>query len=144
MHFPMFFDLTDRKVLVVGCGNIALRRISVLLSFGAKVTVVAPQMKEQPAGAVYIQRGYEEKDLTGCFFCVAATDDRRVNHQVYLDAKARGIPASIADCLEECSFFFPAICRGEDLVAGVVSDGTHHHKTARAARAIREALEEIK
>ena len=74
---------------------------------------------------------------------MAATDDRQVNHQVGLEAGIRNIPVSVADCLEECTFFFPAVCFGEDLVAGVVSDGTHHHKTARAARAIRKTLEEL-
>ena len=144
MHFPMFIDLRDKKILVVGGGTIAQRRIAVLLSFGAKVTIVAPETQTVPKGALYLPRPYETGDLEGAFFCVAATDKREVNHQVYLDAKAAGIPASIADCREECSFFFPAVCRGENLVAGVVSDGTDHHKTARAAKAIRSALEEVK
>ena len=144
MHFPMFFDLTGRKVVVVGAGNIALRRISVLLDFGARVTVIAPEQKGLPEGVTYLQRPYAPGDLDGAFFAVTATNQRAVNHQVYEDAAALNIPVSVADCLAECTFFFPAICRGEDLVAGVVSDGTHHHKTARAARAIRETLEEIK
>ena len=144
MHFPMFFDLHDKKIVVVGGGNIAQRRIEVLLSFGARVIIVAPQTKAVPEGADWVSRCYETGDLEGAFFCVAATNERAVNHQVYLDAKALGIPASIADCREECSFFFPAICEGDNLVAGVVSDGTDHHKPARAARAIRQALEEVK
>ena len=144
MHFPMFFDLTGRKVVVVGAGNIALRRISVLLDFGAQVTVIAPQQKGLPEGVNYLQRPYATGDLDGAFFAVTATNERSVNHQVYEDAVALNMPVSVADCLTECTFFFPAICKGEDLVAGVVSDGTHHHKTARAARAIRETLEEIK
>lgn len=144
MHFPMFFDLTGRKVVVVGAGNIAGRRIRVLREFGAAVTVIAPEAKDLPEGVHWIKKPYESGDLEGAFFAVTATNNRSVNHQVYEDAAALNMPVSVADCLEECTFFFPAICRGEDLVAGVVSDGTHHHKTARAARAIRETLEEIK
>ena len=49
----------------------------------------------------------------------------------------------MADCEAECSFYFPAICAGDDLVAGVVSSGKDHHKTARAAREIRKVLEEL-
>ena len=140
----MFFDLHDKKIVVVGGGSIAQRRIGVLLSFGARVTIIAPETKAVPEGAHWIRRPYETGDLNGCFFCVAATNNREVNHRVYLDAKKLNLPASIADCREECSFFFPAICEGDNLVAGVVSDGTDHHKTARAARAIRKALEEVK
>ena len=58
------------------------------------------------------------------------------------DARRLGIPVSVADCEAECSFYLPAICTGEDLVAGVVSYGKDHHKTARVAREIRKVLEE--
>lgn len=55
--------------------------------------------------------------------------------------KVQGIPVSVADCPEECTFFFPAVCTGENLVAGVIGRGDDHARTARAARAIRSALE---
>ena len=144
MHFPMFFDLHNRKITVVGGGSIAKRRIEVLLRFGASVTVIAPEAENLPEGVQWLPRPYEEGDLEGSFFAVAATNCREVNHQVGLEAGRLQIPVSVADCLSECTFFFPAICQGEDLIAGVVSDGTHHHKTARAARAIRKTLEELK
>ena len=143
MNFPMFFDLHGRKVVVVGGGNIAQRRIAVLLEFGAEVTIIAPEVSAVPEGAAWTRRPYETGDLEGAFFAVAATNNRQVNHQVGVDAGLLRIPVSVADCLQECTFFFPAICRGENLVAGVVSDGTHHHETARAARAIRKTLEEL-
>ena len=143
MYFPMFIDLTGRKVTVVGAGSIALRRVKVLLSFGAKVTMIAPEAKEVPEGVTYLRRPYAPGDLEGSFLAVAATDCRTVNHQVGLDAAALSIPVSVADCQRECSFFFPAICQGENLVAGIVSDGSDHHKTARAARAIRSVLEDL-
>ena len=143
MHFPMFVDLTGKKTVVVGCGHIALRRIRVLLQFGAAVTVIAPESLELPEGVTYLPRTYRSGDLQGAFLAVAATDDRQVNRQVGLDARALGIPVTVADRQEECTFFFPAVCTGENLVAGVVSDGTDHHKTARAAKAIRSVLEEL-
>ena len=74
---------------------------------------------------------------------IAATDDRAVNRQVGVDARRAGIPVSVADCEAECTFYFPAICTGQDLVAGVVSTGKDHHKTAQAARAVRKTLEEL-
>ena len=143
MHFPMFIDLTGKKALVIGGGNIALRRANVLLAFGAEVTIIAPECSQVPEGAAYLPREYRPGDLEGAAIAVAATNVREVNRQVGLDAKALGIPVTVADRQEECSFFFPAVCVGSNLVAGVVSDGSDHKKTARAARAIRSVLEDL-
>ena len=66
-----------------------------------------------------------------------------MNRQVGEEAHSLGIPVSVADCEAECSFYFPAVCTGEELVAGVVSSGKDHHKTARAAKEIRRVLEEL-
>ena len=74
---------------------------------------------------------------------IMATSSREVNRQIGQEARNLGIPVSVADRAEECTFFFPAVCQGGGLVAGVVSDGTDHHKTARAAKAIRKCLEEL-
>ena len=77
------------------------------------------------------------------FLAVAATDDRAVNHRIAADCAALGIPCSVADSAAESTFFFPAVCEGGGLTAGVVSDGTQHDKTARAAKRIRTVLEEL-
>ncbi len=142
-RFPMFFDLNGQKAVIVGGGNIALHRAKILLDFGAKVTVVAPSCEALPEGAELVKRPYRTGDLDGAFLAVAATDQREVNRKVGQDAKNAGIFVSVADCKEECTFFFPAICMGSGLVSGVVSTGEDHRKTARAAKAIRAVLEDI-
>ena len=88
-------------------------------------------------------RGYEKSDLSGAFLAVAATDDRAVNHRIAEDCASLGIPVSVADSALESTFFFPAVCEGAELTAGVVSRGTSHAKTAEAARRIRRVLEEM-
>ena len=142
-RFPLFLDLTGKQVVLVGGGTIAARRIATLRLFGCDITVIAPELSCSAQGLHWIPRPYQEGDLDGAFLAIAATNDRVTNHQVGLDAAALGIPVSVADCESECSFYFPAICAGEDLIAGVVSTGKDHHKTARAAKAIRRALEEL-
>ena len=142
-RFPLFVDLRGRRVVLVGGGTIASRRIGTLKQFGCEIVVIAPELKAKAEGLTWLQRTYAPGDLDGAFLAIAATDDRQVNRQVGEDAKALGIPVSVADCEAECSFYFPAICTGEDLVAGVVSTGKDHHKTARAAKAIRRAMEEL-
>ena len=140
-RFPLFVDLNGKKAVVVGGGTIALRRVNVLLSFGAQVTIIAPECSNVPNGVTFLKRPYLSGDLAGAFLAVAATDCRAVNHQVGQEAAAAGIFVSVADRKEESTFFFPAICTGSGLVAGVVSQGEAHRKTAAAAQKIRTVLE---
>ena len=111
--------------------------------FGCEIEVIAPELKCSPEGLHWKQRKYVPGDLEGACLAIAATDSREVNHQVGVEARELGIPVSVADCEGECTFYFPAICTGENLIAGVVSGGKDHHRTARAAKAIRRALEEL-
>ncbi len=142
-RFPLFLDLSGKTVVLVGGGTIAARRIGTLRLFGCRIVVIAPSLKAKAEGVTWIRRPYEPGDLEGAFLAIAATDDRQVNRQVGEEARRLGIPVSVADCEAECSFYFPAVCTGEDLIAGVVSSGKDHHKTARAAREIRKVLEEL-
>lgn len=143
LRFPLFLDLTGKTVVVVGGGKIASRRISSLRPFGCRLVVVAPELQCKQEGLTWYPRAYRPGDLEGAFLAIAATADRQVNHAVWEEASQRGIPVSVADCEEECSFYFPAICTGDNLVAGVVSSGKDHHRTARAAKEIRHVLEEL-
>lgn len=144
LRFPLFLDLTGKKVVLVGGGTIAARRIGTLRLFGCDIVVISPELKSREEDITWIQREYQPGDLEGAFLAIAATSDRQVNHQVGEEANRLGIPVSVADCEQECSFYFPAICLGEELVAGVVSSGRDHNRTARTAREIRKLLEEMK
>ena len=137
-RFPLFVDLTGRRCVIVGGGAIAQRRAAVLSRFGAAVTVIAPTWTGDVPGVDWQAPG----DLKGAFLAVAATNDRSVNRQVGEEARALGIPVTVADCREECTFFFPAVCEGGGVTAGLISrHGTDHHRAARAAKAVRQALE---
>ncbi len=139
-RFPLFLDMTGRRCVVFGAGRIGARRAQLLQEFGAVVTVVAP---EGNFGVVpHRRRGYEERDLTGMFLAVAATRDRRVNQRIARDCASAGILCSVADCAEESTFYFPAVCTGGGLIAGIVSDGTKHAAVTNAAEAIRSILNE--
>lgn len=142
-RFPLFIDLQGKPVTVIGGGKVAQRRVQVLTQFGARVTVIAPEILPMPESTEMLRRAYMPGDLQGAFLAVAATDSRTVNRQVGREAADRSIFVSVADSPEESSFFFPAICQGSSLVAGVVSRGAEHSKTARAARAIRTILEDL-
>lgn len=142
-RFPLFIDLTGKPVTIIGGGKIALRRAEVLLRFGAAVTVVSPALDHPLEGIVHHSRPYETGDLASAFLAIAATDDRAVNDAAEAEARTLGILFNRADDQTRCDFFFPAVCEGEGLIAGVVGDGRDHHKTAEAARRIRKTLEEL-
>lgn len=141
-RFPLFMSLSGKTVTVVGAGKIASRRIKVLLEYGARIRVIAPQIcaeiRALSGSLEIIEREYEGGDVSGSFMVIAATDSREVNQKAGADAKAEGINVSVADSREECSFYFPAVIRKGSISIGLVSDGSDHAAAARTAGELRE------
>jgi uroporphyrin-III C-methyltransferase/precorrin-2 dehydrogenase/sirohydrochlorin ferrochelatase len=128
-YLPLHFDLQGRDVLVVGGGEIARRKIELLLRSGAKITVVAPNISD-PIASVLQENihalnasVYNLGFLSGKCLVVAATDDVAVNETVSKDAKSLGIPVNVVDSPELCTVTFPAIIDREPLVISVGSAG---------------------
>ncbi len=142
-RFPMFVDLKGKRVVLVGGGKIAHRRMATLRLFGCQLVVIAPALHAPAADVLWLPRPYRPEDLDGAVMVIAATDSREENHRIGLDAQTRGIPVSVADCEAECTFYFPAICTGEHVIAGVVSHGKNHTATVRAAKEIRKTLQHL-
>ena len=144
-RFPLFVSLSGKTVTVIGAGKIASRRIKVLLEYGARIRVIAPQICEEiralSGSLEIIEREYEGGDVSGSFMVIAATDSREVNQKAGADAKAEGINVSVADSREECSFYFPAVIRKGSISIGLVSDGSDHAAAARTAGELREYLQ---
>ena len=139
-RFPLFLDLTGRRAVVLGGGTVGLRRAEILSRFGAEVTVISPRLSRELDGIRHIPRAYQAGDLDGAFLAVAAANDPSVNAAAGREARERGIFFNRSDCPEECDFFFPAICEGGGVIAGVAGDGSDHCRTAAAAKRIRETL----
>ena len=142
-RFPLFIDLAGRRAVVVGGGAVGLRRAAVLARFGAQVTVISPALSGPLPDVTCLPRPYRNGDLAGAFLAVAAAGDSAVNTAVEEEARRLGVLFNRADDRRRCDFFFPAVCLGEGLVAGVAGDGSDHRKTAEAARRIRLVLEEL-
>lgn len=142
LKFPLFIDLRGKNVLVVGGGKIGTRRIKTLLTFGARVVVVSPgDLDSEITGKVeHIQRCFAESDVDGMLLVVGATDSRPVNRSIYNACIKNNIPVSIADCIAECTFFFPAVCTDNRLSIGITSDGSRHGLVSDAAKKIRSLL----
>ena len=149
-YFPMFFNMKGKAVLIVGAGTIALRRIETLLSFGASITVAAPEWKEPIAGyrdsgqLRFLEQKYTPELISPEYFIViAATSDARLNHDICVEGKRQGILVNNASDKSQCDFYFPAIVRQGDIVAGVCADGKNHRLVRAAAAQMRTWLKQF-
>ncbi|MBI6751420.1 siroheme synthase CysG [Pseudomonas syringae] len=140
---PLFHNLRGSRVLVVGGGEIALRKSRLIADAGAVLRVVAPEIEAQlselvaQSGGEMILRGYSECDLDGCVLIIAATDDEPLNAQVSRDARLRCVPVNVVDAPALCTVIFPAIVDRSPLVIAVSSGGD----APVLARLIRAKLE---
>lgn len=143
--FPLFTDLRDKSVLVVGGGAVAARKITALLRSGAQVTVVAPVFRADiralaEAGRVRCVAGeFAPEQLDGMWLAIAATDDRAVNIRVSEAASARRLLVNVVDDPELSSFQVPSIVDRAPLVVAVSTAGA----APVFARRVRERIEAL-
>jgi len=146
-YFPIFVPSAGRRVVIFGGGKIAERRVNTLMHFDFEVIVVSGSSTEQIESLAaeekltWIKDHYDEKYLDGCFLAIACTNHREVNHAVGIAAKKRGVPVSVCDNRQECTFYFPAVAVNEEITAGIAGSGENHHITRKAAAAVRKTIE---
>lgn len=140
-HYPIFLDLRDRPVLVVGAGTVALRKVRGLLEARACVTVVAPQWESEfeSLPVRLVRRRFRTPDISGATLVFAATNDRATNHRIGLAAARRGIFANLADSAAECDFIVPARIERGDVQIAIATGG----RNPRLSAELRQKLEAI-
>lgn len=147
-YFPVFIDMTGRIVLIVGAGKIALRRVRILLQFGACIRVIAPhicrELKEMEAeGKLRMEcRAYQSGDVQGAALVIAATDSREANRQIWEECRMADVPVNVADDKELCDFYFPSVVMTEEAVVGISSGGNDPGKTKEIRRKIEKTLDQ--
>lgn len=142
-YYPIFLNIQAKKCIVVGGGQVALRKVKILLECGANVVVISPLLhrdltrlaKDKPIRL--IQRDYEHGDLKGAALVVAATDREAINEGIAGEAKGRGILVNVVDNLELSDFIIPSFFRRKDLTVAVSTAG----RSPALARKIRTVLE---
>jgi uroporphyrin-III C-methyltransferase/precorrin-2 dehydrogenase/sirohydrochlorin ferrochelatase len=143
-YLPMFVDVRERACLVVGGGQVALRKVELLLRAGARVRVVATRASaalralSREQGVRIARRVYSSADLRGVELVIAATDDAGVNARVAADAAARRIPVNVVDEPALCSFIMPSILDRSPVLVAVSTAGASP-SLARITRARLEA-----
>lgn len=143
--FPLFFKLDNRKVLIVGGGDVALRKADLLSRAGAAITIVAPSICDELHALLsdekhtLIYGNYNKKYMQGARVIIAGTDDEALNRQIHADATALNIPVNVVDTPHLCDFIFPAIVDRNPIVIGISSNG----KAPVLARLLRARLETL-
>lgn len=139
-YFPINLDIRGRKVLVVGGGQVALRKVKSLKACGARVTVVSPAFCTGLVRMKGIKRkkhAYKQSDLRGVCLVVSATDDGKVNRRVWKQAVSKNIPVNVVDQPALCTFTVPAVATRGDLVITISTGGG----SPALARKIRKHIE---
>lgn len=142
---PIFYDLKGQRCLVVGGGDVALRKADLLVRAGARLRVVSPELCEeldeliQQNGGEYLCSVYSADYLSDVALVIAATDRAEVNVKVSEDAKQMGLPINVVDHPDLSSFIFPAVIDRSPVVVAVSSGG----QSPVLARLLRGKLESM-
>lgn len=145
IYFPIFLDIRRRPILVVGGGEIAARKINMLIRYGAEIRLVAQELCpklleiERIKGIIWIDKIFKPEMLSEVFLVIAATDDAELNDKVYKSANKKNIFANIVDDKYKCSFIFPSIVDRSPIMLAISSGGT----APVLVRILREKLESI-
>ncbi len=125
-YLPIFLDVKGKKCLVIGGGEVSLRKTSMLVQAGAIVTIVSPELSPALtglAGTTHIAERYNASHLDDHILVIAATDEEETNVTVSRDAKQRNLPVNVVDNPGLCTFIVPSILDRSPIVVAFSSGG---------------------
>ena len=143
--FPIFLVLKNQPCLVVGGGDVAARKVNLLLRSNGVVTVLAPSLCEQLEELVrigkisYKEKHFEKEDIEDNFLIIAATNNQDVNRQIALAANEHNVPINVVDQPKLCTFIFPSIVDRSPITIAVSTGGA----SPVLARLLRARLETL-
>jgi precorrin-2 dehydrogenase / sirohydrochlorin ferrochelatase len=143
-YYPVFLDIRNKKCVIVGGGEVALRKAERLLDCGAKVSIISPKLVPELAALKdkslisHIAAEYSGDLIDQAVLIIGATDDEKTNARISQDARGKCIPVNIVDDPQKCDFILPSIVQRGDLAITIGTGG----KSPALARYLREELEE--
>lgn len=146
-YFPMFIDLNDENCLIVGGGSVALRKVQVLLDFGARIHLVAKTISEEireiekrTDKLLLEERAFEPDEVRGYRLVIVATNDKNLNMRISEICNLRSIPVNVVDDKENCSFIFPSYLKRGDIVGAFSSGGKSPYLTQYLRDKMRDSI----
>jgi siroheme synthase-like protein len=144
-YYPIYIDIENREVVIIGGGFVCARKAETMMKYGARVTVVSPDFTDEierwaSEGCLTTRRKrYDHSDLAGANLVIASTDDTAVNEQIAADCRARRIPVNVVDVTPLCEFIIPAIVESGSIQIAVSTGG----KSPAIARTLKEDLQRL-
>ena len=144
-YYPVYLDIEERNVLIIGGGNVCARKAETMMKYGAHVTIVSPEFTDEiegwaTQGVLELRRKpYEEPDLHGASIVIASTDDPCINARIARDCRRRKIPVNVVDVTHLCEFIVPAIVESGSIQIAVSTGG----KSPALARTLKEDLQKF-
>jgi len=142
-YYPIFLNIRGKRCVVIGGGQVALRKTRALIEHGANVEVISPDLCPELRRLAESQevrvssREYQPGDLRGAFVVIAATDNSDINQKVAEEAKRNAVLVNVVDDAENSHFILPSYLRRGDITVAVSTAG----KSPALARKIRTKLE---
>lgn len=127
--YPIYLELSGRRVVVIGAGAVAARKAQSLLDAGARLVIVAEHINDmltalcQGTNAKLVESKYSKDYLVGAVLAIAATNNSQLNKQIYKDCQELEILCNVVDEPELCDFFVPAVVKRGDLQIAVGTEG---------------------
>jgi precorrin-2 dehydrogenase/sirohydrochlorin ferrochelatase len=127
--YPIFLELGSRRVVVIGGGAVAVRKVQALLSAGARIVVVAERIDEMMTAlcrgtdAELIKSKYSKSYLAGALLAIAATNNNELNKRIYKDCQELEVLCNVVDVPELCDFFVPAVVKRGNLQIAIGTEG---------------------
>lgn len=142
-YYPVFFNVSGKKCVVVGGGVVAARKVGMLLDCGAKVVVVSPKLTPELAdlktenAIEHVAANYNVQFIKDSVLIIGATNDDKINAAISSDGRSLRIPVNIVDDPQKCDFIVPSAVERGDLTIAISTGG----KSPALARYLREKLE---
>lgn len=143
---PISIDISDQKILIIGGGQSALKKIRILQRFNATVEVLAERIIDEilTSGIPWTRKTYHKNDLKGYLLVYSCTNNEILDRQIALDGKEAGVLVNIHDNPSLCRFVSPAIYQDGNIRIAVSSNAEDVYESIRLRNIIQEYLENIK
>ena len=145
-YLPIAIDISDQKILIIGGGQSALKKIRILQRFGANLEVVAENIIDEilTSGITCFRKSYEKSDLKGYLMLYSCTNNEVLDRQIVQDGKDTGVLVNIHDNPALCQFVSPAIYKDGNITVAVSSNALDVYESIRLRNLIQEYLENLK
>jgi len=142
-YYPVFLNISDKRCVVVGGGQVALRKVRAMLEHGANIDVISPDLCSElvqltKRGEINVlNREYQIGDLKGAFVAIAATDNDEINRRIAEEAKRNAVLVNVVDEVKNSDFIVPSYLHRGEITIAISTAG----KSPALARKIRTKLE---